>query len=496
MNTEHQPDNNWPEDRWDLVFASSCAIERWKASYFHRSRASCRYCRSWDTTPIKLVPEMVLPSPEGDQYHSWNSQRCGRTTKLPIRRSKRWKEESVRTDLFLSRMHGMRRSAKLTSAKSSSCSALNVDGGLWWCGVHVGPLGRHQTTQRVRRRLLYAGRRVQGRLCQCRRGAVVLTRGSPHCSPPTRWWVHKRIVPGASWALRCVVGAELSRFRCGIGGCYFECTNSGDYERHYGRAHRHICSECGMRFRSQRLLHIHFPERHDEYFQVLAAKKRMVQKYLFHIYFTRPWCNHAILCISSNAWWKNAIESLIPVGVGCCTSSTSINIPNRIGLNVITNLASKCISHHPVSVKVKRICICVDRHNVEEPRDHWRKMLIMPTQWKLTRRRIFLYRRTLVLVEEAAEGLDALNYLYSLIVPGHKVGTYLKLEYVFQFYILYIFIRALTSHLTSENFDQKHSRPNSWIVSKFKRGSSALKIILRSSSVSHLLISSNRERSV
>jgi len=56
-----------------------------------------------------------------------------------------------------------------------------------------------------------------------------------------------------------------------------------DLEAHYNAAHRHVCQTCGQRFLSTWLLEIHFQERHDTYFKVLAEKQSMVWRVLFTV---------------------------------------------------------------------------------------------------------------------------------------------------------------------------------------------------------------------
>ena len=66
-------------------------------------------------------------------------------------------------------------------------------------------------------------------------------------------------------------------FRCQVAACAFVGSSLHECDVHYDLVHRHACSECKSTFPSERLLEFHLLERHDPFFQSLAATRPMYQ---------------------------------------------------------------------------------------------------------------------------------------------------------------------------------------------------------------------------
>lgn len=67
---------------------------------------------------------------------------------------------------------------------------------------------------------------------------------------------------------------DESSFYCHY--CENDFTSLSSFDLHYQYAHRFTCSICSYIFPIQKLLDIHFQERHDQFFKLLSQTKKMV----------------------------------------------------------------------------------------------------------------------------------------------------------------------------------------------------------------------------
>jgi hypothetical protein len=67
-----------------------------------------------------------------------------------------------------------------------------------------------------------------------------------------------------------------SEFRCTVLGCLHLMSSLTAADAHYEMHHRHACTICHSKFPTARWLELHFTERHDSMFRVLAECKNMV----------------------------------------------------------------------------------------------------------------------------------------------------------------------------------------------------------------------------